>query len=326
MLEIAAKMPRKQSAASRILDENEDGAFHMGLKKRGKSALAKKVQRETDLMEMLTEGKSGADARADTTTLSWEVSASSNPAFMKYWNWQVDRKASEGPEDTSAILSKVVRSKMGRFALLPGELRNKIYRHALVNEFVIFPVTGMFEVEGEFAVKGIPNQCNLGPCSHTRLSQEVPELLSTCKQIRHEALPILLAENKIHFDSKTVRYRCTGNFLRSLGPYARFIRHVTLDIMVWVPIDPLLRVRRHLRRQDRFSIHIKCPTACGEKFEVHVDEVIAHRVKFETRQYLQHVEEVNGRVDIDKIEHLLIALICTDRVAELVWKCDQGRY
>lgn len=319
-------MPLKKSVASRILDEDEDGAFHMGLARRSETELAKKVNRETALMDMLTEDGSGDNGLAGIKSMDWEVSAATNPAFAKYWKWQVERKASDIASDTNAILSKIVRSKMGSFAALPGELRNKIYRYALVNEWCIFPVTGMFEVEGEFAVKGIPNQCNLGPCTHTRLSQEIPELLSTCKQIRHEALPILLAENKIHFDSKTVRYRCTTNFLRSLGPYARFIRHVTLDVMVWVPIDPVLHVSRHLRRQDRFSVDIKCPTASGEKFEVHVDEAIAHRVKLETRLFHRHVESVNERVGIEEMEHLLLALVGSDCVAELVWKCDQGHY
>lgn len=124
--------------------------------------------------------------------------------------------------DPDADSSQLPKSDMGLFALLPGELRNRIYRFALV------------EGESEpFLVNMDKETCNLGRCVHMRLPTAVPGLLSACKLIRSEAMPVFIAENSFKFDDELVKARCVANWLRAIGVYASLLSKVILDLVCW---------------------------------------------------------------------------------------------
>ena len=74
-----------------------------------------------------------------------------------------------------------------RLHKLPGELRNRIYRLALVqgDSFRLHPTeTGIFVWH-----------------KSKNMAKEAYNLLSTCKQVRAEALPIFFAENHFEFET-----------------------------------------------------------------------------------------------------------------------------
>ncbi|KAK5138117.1 hypothetical protein LTR08_004812 [Meristemomyces frigidus] len=113
-------------------------------------------------------------------------------------------------------------SPMGLFQLLPGELRNYIYRLAFVPPSAEQPVL----------ISGSDLVCGVGACVHKRVSIAAPGLASTCRQIRRELMPIFCAENAFRLDAVVVRNRCGGNWVRSLGAYARLIGRVELEVAV----------------------------------------------------------------------------------------------
>ncbi|SMQ51208.1 unnamed protein product [Zymoseptoria tritici ST99CH_3D1] len=111
-------------------------------------------------------------------------------------------------------------SDIGTLAKLPGELRNRIYRYAVVQS-----------EPGPVKVTMPPLACALGACLHARTGYNVPALAQTCAQLRSEVLPIFLAENEgFEFDAGTVQQSCVGNWLRSLGSYADFVSGITLTV------------------------------------------------------------------------------------------------
>lgn len=311
-------MPRKSNLSSRILDADEDGAYHMDVQKKSKTNLAKRIEREIALMDMLTEDKKGDAVDSGAVVLDWSKRIRSNPAYARYWNWQSERAVSKQPARNATTPSHASQSEIGFFALLPGELRNKVYRLALIEE------------DGVFTIRGHANQCSLGPCTHTKLSLTVPGLLNTCKQIRYESMPIFLSEHVIKFDARTVRCRCTGNFIRSLGPLARFIESVALEIMVWtlhqhIPRHPV-PTRAGLRTQQPFEIKIERPASSQRRFSVNIDNVIQAHLWKETQLLLTHAKELDERAEIEEMAQLLLEFVWSDWMAELVYKSEQGRY
>lgn len=316
---IAAKMPRRSNIASRVLDEDEDGAYHVNMHRKRRHDLAKKRERESALMKMLTADQSEDNVGTGAVKVDWEMPAQSNPGFAKYWEWQTERVASAESAKNAKLSFEVASSQIGLFSRLPGELRNKIYRLALNEEY------------GTFTVCGRANQCSLGPCTHSRLPLAVPGLLSTCKQIRHEAMPVFLSENALKFDARTVRCRCTANFLRAIGPHARFIRLVILNILVWVTSGvsrgPPPMTHGGIRRQQHpLTIEIICPRMPGEKFDMQINTFMQAALAKETELLQKYMDELNERLETDRMEQLLLEFVWSDRLAELVWKAEQGRY
>lgn len=102
-------------------------------------------------------------------------------------------------------------SDIGTLIKLPGEIRNRIYRMALLTPDPIL-------VEKPYA------RCGLGRCVHAKLSDNAPGIAQTCKQLRWEALPIYLAENSaVQFDAGATHDSCSIQYLRTLGDYADLI-------------------------------------------------------------------------------------------------------
>lgn len=300
--ELAAAKSRKRPVRSRLLDGDEDGERHL------QSDV--KATRETQLMDMLMEGGKEKDDDIGTggMMLDWKMPGfRSNPAFAKYWEWQVERVAAM--ENDTPVLREVRLSNMGLLALLPGELRNRIYRLALL------------EKDGPFIIIGQPNQCTLGPCAHMKLSTAAPGILNTCRQIRHEAMPIFLAENTLKFDARTVRDRCTANFLRAIGPYGRFIRQVSLEIIVWVVAG-----RNLLQMSHPYEITIDCPSPHAPVFTMETDPAIrVPKRKVVVEQVVAHMAKLNELVEMERKERLLLEFVRSDLLADLVYQCNKHR-
>lgn len=104
-------------------------------------------------------------------------------------------------------------SDIGIFATLPGEIRNRIYRFAVL------------EPESKpVAINLEPKTCSMGACLHNKVSFNLPGIASTCRQLRWEAAPIFLAENvAFQFDDGVVQQCCVSNYLRTLGSYVDLI-------------------------------------------------------------------------------------------------------
>lgn len=277
---------------SRILDKNEAGTFDT----------KKTTETKGDIA---LEGAMPGSKMEDFLDKS----------VAKYWKWQVHRMATAtkpAPNDTPSISSEIPQSDMGLFARLPGELRNRVYRLALVVE------------EGPFTITGQRNQCSLGPCTHAKLPTAVPGVLSTCKQVRYEALPIFLAENTLKFDARTVRNRCTGNFLQSIGPYGQLVRHVDLEIMIWGGGH---RPGSLVQSEVPHEITIKCPTADTPRFVLTIDVMFKWKRQKEVDALVELLDELNERAakGVERKEALLLEFVWSDVLVDLVWACEKNR-
>ncbi|CAK4033237.1 Hypothetical predicted protein [Lecanosticta acicola] len=105
-------------------------------------------------------------------------------------------------------------SDIGLFSKLPGEIRNRIYRMAVLEEDPYEPV--------KFAME--PGTCSTGACRHSKVGYNVPGIANTCRQMRWEVMPIFCVENcAFQFDDLMVHQSCVSNFLRSIGDYADIV-------------------------------------------------------------------------------------------------------
>ncbi|EME44253.1 hypothetical protein DOTSEDRAFT_24324 [Dothistroma septosporum NZE10] len=110
-------------------------------------------------------------------------------------------------------------SNLGTLQQLPGELRNKIYRLLAVSS------------DGEVNIALKTGECDQGRCTHREAGKIVPGLANSCRQLRHEIMPIFCAENKtFHFDYRTVAERCTVGYLSTLGNYIDLIQEYKFDM------------------------------------------------------------------------------------------------
>lgn len=242
--------------------------------------------------------------------------------------WQLHRQQSTqvtAPNQTQAMEPATTKlATMGLFALLPAELRNCIYRLALVmpTSTESLPFRIMMQRES----------CTLGPCNHSRLLTAVPGLLSACRQIRAEAMPIFLAENiGFRFDARVVEARCAANWIRALGWYARLIQKVVLVVTVFESYGV---IRDH-------EIVLTCPQghvlAQGEGvvgqgvieaglFELKMDAEIEEKADKTCAKLKNRVQEWNDRLRMGtevKLEEALREISGSDWLADIVWKCSK---
>lgn len=243
----------------------------------------------------------------------YEDSPSSDNA---YHTWQLQRQ--EQLESPSKRASRQLElGTLGLFAKLPGELRNRIYRLVLVMplSWKSFPIT-------------MPaGTCSLGPCIHSRLPTAVPGILSTCRQVRNEAMPILLSENcAFNFDVKMVEARCIANWIQALGPYAALIKRLELQLMLF---------ERGGIAQTK-EIELTCPAgplrdqAIGDvekeepSFEVVIDTKLGVRAEGRCEKLEKHVEDLTKRVQNgEAVEGLILEFVASDWFAEVVWRCKK---
>ncbi|KAK1061660.1 hypothetical protein LTR74_010921 [Friedmanniomyces endolithicus] len=200
-------------------------------------------------------------------------------------------------------------SDMGLFSLLPGELRNLIYRLAFVPPPENQPVL----------IAGSDLVCGRGACVHHRAPVAAPGMASTCHQIRNEVLPIYVAENEFRFDAAMVRNRCVAAWVRCLDSYAGMVRKVTLEVLV---------LRRDVlgvgTESEMGEVGVECPAARGDgRFEVVFSAGIP-RGKVESSRVLELVERVNGEgAGEGGRAGRLASIVGSDELAEMIFRCKK---
>ena len=240
-----------------------------------------------------------------------------------YKAWQIRRATrSQSKAKTSNQLWPL--SNMGHFATLPGELRNRIYRYSLLTSSCSEP----------FLITMQHGTCSLGPCLHAKLPTAVPGLLSSCRQVRGEAMPIFCGENIFKFDAKTVRDRCTANWLRALGHYGGLIPRILLEIIVWEPEER--NSTKMIGRAYELTLH--CPanapasSVAGvrvglvekeDAFVLRIGPQIWAKEMEMCQKLLKHVERLNERTGTEVAEKLMLEFLWSDWMAELVYRCKK---
>ncbi|CAK1364200.1 unnamed protein product [Cercospora beticola] len=112
------------------------------------------------------------------------------------------------------------KSDIGTLKKLPGEIRNEIYRLAVL------------EPDGEVMVSLEDFTCRGGPCFHRKATYNLPGIINTCRQIRAECGPICFAEHDAFvFDADVVHQRCVGNYIRSVGHYIDLVKKFKFQLL-----------------------------------------------------------------------------------------------
>jgi hypothetical protein len=248
---------------------------------------------------------------SDSSTVTGKVSA--------FHTWQLQRHEQSAPTPSNPDHATELAT-MGLFALLPGELRNRIYRLVLLMTSPLpYPISMPYKT------------CALGPCVHARLPTAVPGLLSSCRQIRSEAMPIFLAENTgFKFEARVVECRCPANWIRALGRYTRLIKTVVLEVNVF----------RSLGAGETHDIELTCPQsavlALNEEgamlgidmggFGIRIADEMKEKAPQQCEKIRKHVLELNGRLTAGaevRTEEVLREFVGSDWLADVVWKCKK---
>ncbi|KAI7552151.1 hypothetical protein KC331_g2083 [Hortaea werneckii] len=208
-------------------------------------------------------------------------------------------------------------SNLGLFARLPGEMRNFIYRYALVEP--LDPLTGHPE---PVRLSGSDLICGRGPCVHGNLSGATPGIASTCRQIRKEVLGIWVGENEVLFDAMMVRNRCAGNWVKALGHYACLLKKVRLEIQVLVR-GPSSGVQGQCTRQEKIEVGVGLPAGREDgRFEMSIEGKVPSKGKHEEKGLREKVECLNeGGDGVQGQAGNLAVLLYSEELAELVFKC-----
>ena len=197
-------------------------------------------------------------------------------------------------------------SNMGVFARLPGELRNQIYRFALVEPPGTPHTLTMQPGPGP---AGPCSTCDHGPCSHAKLRTGLPGLLNASRQLRTEALPLFLAENDFAFDARTTRARCGHGWLATLGPYARLVRGLEL------------RVGVRTRQPDReFPIGLTRAPGGDGRLLVSIGLTLRERAPKECRRLKAFVAELNRTMAGCEWVERADRVVWSDLLADLVFR------
>ncbi|KAI7552200.1 hypothetical protein KC331_g2052 [Hortaea werneckii] len=208
-------------------------------------------------------------------------------------------------------------SNMGLLARLPGEMRNSIYRYALVEP--CDPITGH---PRPVRVSGSDLICGRGPCVHGNPRGAAPGIASTCRQIRKEVLGIWVGENEVLFDAVMVRNRCAGNWVKGLGHYACLLKKVRLEIQVLVR-PPSSGAQGQCTKQERVEIGVELPAGREDgRFEMWVEGKVPSKGKDEEKGLREKVEGLNeGGEGVQGQAGNLAVLLYSEELAELVFKC-----
>ncbi|KAK4960137.1 hypothetical protein LTR10_003028 [Elasticomyces elasticus] len=200
-------------------------------------------------------------------------------------------------------------SDMGLFSLLPGELRNFIYRLAFVPPPEEQPVL----------ISGSDLVCGLGACIHKRAPIAAPAIASTCSQIRNELMPIYTTECEFRFDAVMVRNRCVHSWVLSMNTYARLITKVTLEVLQLTRNGPGLGTDSQLG-----TITIECPAGRSDgRFEIAFSTHIP-KEKIDDSKLVELVRGLNEDADAKRGRASKLAFIMgSDELAELVFRCKK---
>ncbi|KAI6898783.1 hypothetical protein KC318_g7633 [Hortaea werneckii] len=206
---------------------------------------------------------------------------------------------------------------MGLLARLPGEMRNSIYRYALVEPSD--PITGHPE---PVRLSGSDLICGRGPCVHGNPRGAAPGIASTCRQIRKEVLGIWVGENEFVFDAVMVRNRCAGNWVKGLGSYACLLKKVRLEIQVLVrPASS--GAQGQCTTQEKVEIGVELPAGRDDgRFEMWVEGKVPSKGKDEEKGLREKVDGLNeGGDGVQGQAGNLAVLLYSEELAELVFKC-----
>lgn len=290
------RYPGKESKRESLFDEAEDD-----VRKQRRSFDAFDTVKEVDAQKKAVLGGVTLDAKPGER--DWEKLTA--PATYK--EWQTRRQEACAKTEDNTVAPDVPLSNMGVFAKLPGELRNRIYRLSLAE-------AARHHYQSE------PGTCSLGPCKHMKLTSCVPGLLSTCRQIRYEAMSTFCSENTISFDSGLVRDRCVANWLRTLGPFGRLIPKLELNVLVWKPISP----NREKKIGYAYSLTIECPAGqLNGEFRISIPKSMRVKDGPGCKRLESHIEDLNKRVGEEAHEKLLLEFVWSDWLAELVYQCKK---
>ncbi|KAI7279714.1 hypothetical protein KC345_g5190 [Hortaea werneckii] len=207
---------------------------------------------------------------------------------------------------------------MGLFARLPGEMRNIIYRYALVEPSN--PVTGQPQ---PVRLSGSDLICGRGPCVHSTLRGAAPGIASTCRQMRKEVMGIWVRENEFQFDAVMVRNRCAGNWVKTLGgEYAGLLKKVRGEIQVLVRPPPS-GTEGQCTKQEMVEIGIELPAGREDgRFEWWVEGTVPSKGQAEEKGLREKVDGFNeGGEGVQGQAGNLAALLFSEELAELVFKC-----
>lgn len=234
------------------------------------------------------------------------IDGPSGPSKPKLNRWQAHQVRQIKSKRKRAKSAKAANadSSMGLFDLLPGELRNYIYRLAFVPD------------KQPVVVAGSDLVCGRGACVHKRASMAAPAIASTCQQIRNELMPIFCAENAFRFDAVMVRNRCAWSWVKTINTYARLIKKVVLEILVlnrnWLAggTDSQL-----------CEISIECPAGRSDgKFEM----------SFDAKLPQEKVDECGLKALVQRLNDgesgwasKLAWIVGSDELAELVYRCKK---
>ncbi|KAI6879233.1 hypothetical protein KC363_g7767 [Hortaea werneckii] len=210
-------------------------------------------------------------------------------------------------------------SDMGLFARLPGEMRNVIYRYALVSP--PDPLTGQAH---PVRLSGSDLICGRGPCEHGTLRGAAPGIASTCRQIRREVMGIWVRENEFGFDSVMVRNRCAGNWVKALGgQYACLLKKVRLEIQVLVRPASGGAEGQYCTKLEMVEVAVELPAGREDgRFEVSVEGEVPAKSKNEEKGLREKVDLLNdGEEGVQGQADNLAALLFSEELAELVFKC-----
>lgn len=223
------------------------------------------------------------------------------------------RRAVVARSETDDGASNLPKSDVGFFASLPGELRNRIYRFALV--------------EGDnqpFRVNMEAGTCNLGACVHMRMPTAMPGILSVCKQIRAEAMPIFIAENSFKFDDQLVKARCVANWIRVIGPYDKLLSKVILDLVCWkFPPGPHAAGTVQEKVGVHYEMALRWKTQPEGRWSLHTDHDIVHKATSEWSTLDHYIDSLNKETASGRKakEEALRDFVWSDWLAKLVYIC-----
>ena len=132
---------------------------------------------------------------------------------------------------------------------LPGELRNRIYEHALADSFIE-------PMSYQRTVSRHPRESSNPPMSAT------VSLIRTCRQTRSEAEPLFFAHTTFGFDSRYDFHR----FLAHVGPGKREL--ITSISLMFYTIETLEQHDGRYKLPRLEYVHASLPpTCCGSVIE-----------------------------------------------------------
>jgi len=157
-----------------------------------------------------------------------------------------------------------------------------------------------------------------------KLPTAIPGVLSACKQMRAEALPIFLTENQFKFDADLVRNRCVANWVRGLGPHGARLSKLVLEVMCPEEGRTPTGDMQQVWKPETISIHW---SRRSERWKVGISGKIRLKAKDECAKLDTHEKLLLKQVQDDGMprEEALLEFVWSDWLADVVFRCDKGR-